>query len=160
MCVQLISGEHMGALAMSETTSGSDVMSMRLSAVKDGNDYILNGHKFWITNGPDAEVHIIYAKTNMDTREITAFLVEKVSSLPWFLGGYIVHINLYFPCKYSHFFMWERIASATYIDCLLRLASIRNSLMCLRDKLSIHTHIHTRAPLVLQCECIRVQCTW
>ena len=64
---------------MSEVTAGSDVMSMKLSAVKDGSDYVLNGHKFWITNGPDAEVSIIYAKTNMDTREITAFLVEKVS---------------------------------------------------------------------------------
>jgi len=69
----------MGALAMSEVTAGSDVMAMRLSAVKDGSDYVLNGHKFWITNGPDAEVSIIYAKTNMDTKEITAFLVDKVS---------------------------------------------------------------------------------
>ena len=77
--VQLISGEHMGSLAMSETTSGSDVMSMRLSAVKDGSDYVLNGHKFWITNGPDADVNIIYAKTNVETREVTAFLVDKVS---------------------------------------------------------------------------------
>ena len=79
LCLQLISGEHMGALAMSEATSGSDVMSMRLSAIRDGDNYILNGHKLWITNGPDADVTIVYAKTNMDTNEITAFLVEKVS---------------------------------------------------------------------------------
>lgn len=76
--LQLISGEHMGALAMSETTSGSDVVSMKLTAVQDGDDYVLNGHKFWITNGPDADVAIIYAKTNLETNEITAFLVEKV----------------------------------------------------------------------------------
>ena len=63
---------------MSETTSGSDVVSMKLTAVPDGNDYLLNGHKFWITNGPDADVAIIYAKTNLETDEITAFLVEKV----------------------------------------------------------------------------------
>ena len=75
--VQLISGENIGALAMSETTSGSDVISMRLSAVEDGDHYILNGHKFWITNGPEAHVLIIYAKTNPQTNEITAFLVEK-----------------------------------------------------------------------------------
>ena len=63
---------------MSETTSGSDVMSMRLAAVQDGDHYVLNGHKFWITNGPEADVLIIYAKTNPATNEVTAFLVEKV----------------------------------------------------------------------------------
>ena len=63
---------------MSETTSGSDVVSMKLTAVQDGDHYVLNGHKFWITNGPDADVAIIYAKTNTETNEITAFLVEKV----------------------------------------------------------------------------------
>ncbi len=71
---------------MSETTSGSDVVSMKLTAVQDGDDYVLNGHKFWITNGPDADVAIIYAKTNLETDEITAFLVEKVSvlAIKWF----------------------------------------------------------------------------
>lgn len=74
----------MGALAMSETDAGSDVVSMKLTAVKDGEDYILNGHKFWITNGPDADVVIVYAKTNTETNKITAFLVEKVrEGLPW-----------------------------------------------------------------------------
>ena len=68
----------MGALAMSETGSGSDVVSMKLSAVKDGDDYILNGHKFWITNGPDADISIVYAKTDKATNEMTTFLVEKV----------------------------------------------------------------------------------
>ena len=68
----------MGALAMSEETSGSDVVSMRLAAVRDGDHYVLNGHKAWITNGPDADVLVIYAKTNPETDEITAFLVEKV----------------------------------------------------------------------------------
>jgi isovaleryl-CoA dehydrogenase len=74
----LISGEDVGALAMSETTSGSDVVSMRLAAVQDGDHYVLNGHKFWITNGPDAEVLIVYAKTNTATNEITTFIIEKV----------------------------------------------------------------------------------
>ncbi len=53
---------------MSETTSGSDVVSMRLSAVQDGDHYVLNGHKFWITNGPEADVAIVYAKTNPGTQ--------------------------------------------------------------------------------------------
>ena len=77
---QLISGEHVGALAMSETTSGSDVVSMKLRADKDGDHYVLNGHKFWITNAPDADVTIVYAKTDMAKKQhgITAFLVEKV----------------------------------------------------------------------------------
>ena len=77
---QLISGEHVGALAMSETTAGSDVVSMMLRADKDGDHYVLNGHKFWITNGPDADVIIVYAKTDMAKKQrgITAFLIEKV----------------------------------------------------------------------------------
>ena len=61
---KLCSGEHIGALAMSEAGSGSDVVSMKLKAEKDGNHYILNGSKFWITNGPDADVIVVYAKTN------------------------------------------------------------------------------------------------
>ena len=76
---KLISGEHIGALAMSEPSSGSDVVSMRLSAEKRGDKYILNGNKMWITNGPDADTLVIYAKTNPDggPRGITAFMVEK-----------------------------------------------------------------------------------
>ena len=76
---KLISGEHVGALAMSEPGAGSDVVSMRLRAEKHGDRYILNGTKFWITNGPDADVLVIYAKTdpNAGPRGITAFLVEK-----------------------------------------------------------------------------------
>jgi isovaleryl-CoA dehydrogenase len=76
---KLISGEHVGALAMSEPGAGSDVVSMRLRAEKRGDRYILNGTKFWITNGPDADVLVIYAKTdpNAGPRGITAFLVEK-----------------------------------------------------------------------------------
>lgn len=84
---KLISGEHFGALAMSEPGSGSDVVSMKLSAVKDGNDYVLNGNKFWITNGPDADVLIVYAKTDMAAKQhgITAFIVEK--GMPGFSTG-------------------------------------------------------------------------
>ncbi len=76
---KLISGEHVGALAMSETGAGSDVVSMRLKAEKKGDRYILNGTKMWITNGPDADVMVIYAKTdsNAGPRGITTFLVEK-----------------------------------------------------------------------------------
>lgn len=76
---KLCSGEHVGALAMSEANSGSDVVSMRLSARREGNDYILNGTKMWITNGPDAHVYVIYAKTDpaAGSRGITAFLVER-----------------------------------------------------------------------------------
>ncbi len=76
---KLVSGEHLGALAMSEPGAGSDVVSMRLRADKKGDRYILNGSKMWITNGPTAETLIIYAKTDMDagSRGITAFLVEK-----------------------------------------------------------------------------------
>jgi isovaleryl-CoA dehydrogenase len=76
---KLVSGEHLGALAMSEPGAGSDVVSMRLRADKKGDRYVLNGSKMWITNGPTAETLIIYAKTDMDagSRGITAFLVEK-----------------------------------------------------------------------------------
>ncbi|KAI3389857.1 hypothetical protein SNEBB_002995 [Seison nebaliae] len=82
---KLINGEHIGALAMSESGSGSDVVSMNLTAKKDGDSYVLNGHKFWITNGPDADVLIVYAKF-MDEdhhdglkpqHQITAFVIEK-----------------------------------------------------------------------------------
>ena len=76
---RLISGEHVGALAMSETGAGSDVVSMRLRADRKGDRYVLNGSKMWITNGPDADVLVVYAKTDIDagSRGITAFLVEK-----------------------------------------------------------------------------------
>jgi len=76
---KLISGEHVGALAMSEPSAGSDVVSMRLDARKDGDRYILNGNKMWITNGPDADVLVVYAKTDKAAgpRGISAFLIEK-----------------------------------------------------------------------------------
>ena len=76
---KLISGEHLGALAMSEPGAGSDVVSMKLRADRHGDRFILNGTKMWITNGPDADTLIIYAKTdtNAGPRGITAFLVEK-----------------------------------------------------------------------------------
>ncbi len=76
---KLISGEHVGALAMSEPGAGSDVVSMRLRADKRGDRYVLNGSKMWITNGPDADTLVVYAKTDMDAgpRGITAFLIEK-----------------------------------------------------------------------------------
>jgi isovaleryl-CoA dehydrogenase len=61
---KLCSGDHVGALAMSEPGAGSDVTSMKLSAVKKGNKYVLNGSKMWITNGPDADTIVVYAKTN------------------------------------------------------------------------------------------------
>lgn len=75
----LISGDKIGALAMSEANSGSDVVSMQLSARQDGDDFILNGNKMWITNGPDANVLVVYAKTNKEaeSRGITAFIIEK-----------------------------------------------------------------------------------
>jgi isovaleryl-CoA dehydrogenase len=75
----LVSGERVGALAMSETGAGSDVVGMRLKAEKKGDRYILNGTKMWITNGPDADVLVVYAKTDPDAgpRGITAFVVEK-----------------------------------------------------------------------------------
>ena len=72
---KLISGEHVGALAMSEPGAGSDVVSMRLRAERRGERYVLNGNKMWITNGPDADVLVVYAKTS--DRGITAFLIEK-----------------------------------------------------------------------------------
>src|SRR5919112_3226979 len=76
---KLISGEHVGALAMSEPGAGSDVVGMRTRADKRGDRYVLNGSKMWITNGPDADVLVIYAKTDLNAgpRGITAFLVEK-----------------------------------------------------------------------------------
>ncbi len=77
---QLISGEHVGALAMSEANAGSDVVSMQLHAVKKGKHYILNGTKMWITNGPDADTLVVYAKTdkNAGAKGITAFIIEKI----------------------------------------------------------------------------------
>ncbi len=76
---KLLSGEHVGALAMSESGAGSDVVSMRLRADKKGDRYVLNGTKMWITNGPDADTLVVYAKTNPDAgaRGMTAFIVEK-----------------------------------------------------------------------------------
>ena len=76
---RLVSGEHVGALAMSETGAGSDVVSMKLRAEKRNDRYVLNGNKFWITNGPDANVLVVYAKTDPDagSRGMTAFLIEK-----------------------------------------------------------------------------------
>jgi isovaleryl-CoA dehydrogenase len=75
----LISGEHVGALAMSETGAGSDVVSLRLRADLKGDRYVLNGTKMWITNGPDADTLVVYAKTDTaaDARGITAFIIEK-----------------------------------------------------------------------------------
>jgi isovaleryl-CoA dehydrogenase len=76
---RLISGEHVGALAMSETGAGSDVVSMRLKAEKKGDRYVLNGSKMWITNGPSADVLVVYARTDPQggSKGITAFLIEK-----------------------------------------------------------------------------------
>lgn len=76
---KLISGEFIGALAMSEAGAGSDVTSMKLRAEDKGGVYVLNGSKMWITNGPDADVMVVYAKTNpeLGSKGITAFLVEK-----------------------------------------------------------------------------------
>ena len=74
---KLISGEHVGALAMSEAGAGSDVVGMKLKAEKVGNGYRLNGTKFWITNGSDADTLVVYAKTGEGSRGITAFLIEK-----------------------------------------------------------------------------------
>ena len=76
---QLCSGEHVGALAMSEPGAGSDVVSMKLKAEKKGDVFILNGNKMWITNGPDADTYVIYAKTDSDagSRGMTAFIVER-----------------------------------------------------------------------------------
>ncbi|MEQ9346825.1 MAG: isovaleryl-CoA dehydrogenase [Thalassospira sp.] len=76
---KLMSGEHIGALAMSEPGAGSDVVSMKLRAEKKGDRYILNGNKMWITNGPDADTLVVYAKTDLNAgaKGITAFIIEK-----------------------------------------------------------------------------------
>lgn len=76
---KLVSGEHIGALAMSEPNAGSDVVSMKLAAREDGDNYILNGNKMWITNGPDAHTLVVYAKTdvNAGAKGITAFIIES-----------------------------------------------------------------------------------
>jgi len=76
----LISGEHIGALAMSETGSGSDVVSMKLKAEKQGDYYILNGNKFWITNAPDADTLVVYARTDSSGKPehgVTTFIIER-----------------------------------------------------------------------------------
>ena len=77
---KLVSGEHLGALAMSEADAGSDVMAMRTTAIRDGNSYVLNGSKMWITNAPEADTSIIYAVTGPDRAEsgkLSAFIVER-----------------------------------------------------------------------------------
>jgi isovaleryl-CoA dehydrogenase len=76
---KLVSGEHVGALAMTEPNAGSDVVSMKLRAERKGDRYVLNGNKMWITNGPDADVLVVYAKTDVNAgpKGISAFLVEK-----------------------------------------------------------------------------------
>ena len=76
---KLVSGEHVGALAMSESGAGSDVLSMKLKAEDKGGYYLLNGNKLWITNGPDADTLVVYAKTEpeLGARGVTAFLIEK-----------------------------------------------------------------------------------
>ena len=76
---KLVSGQHVGALAMSEPGAGSDVVSMKLRAQEKGGYYVLNGTKMWITNGPDADTMVVYAKTEpeLGARGITAFIVEK-----------------------------------------------------------------------------------
>jgi len=76
---RLISGEHVGALAMSESGAGSDVIGMKLKAEDKGGYFLLNGHKMWITNGPDADTLVVYAKTEpeLGARGVTAFLIEK-----------------------------------------------------------------------------------
>ncbi len=76
---RLVSGEHLGALAMSEPGAGSDVVSLKLRAEKKGDRYVLNGNKFWITNGPTADTLVVYGKTDPDAgpRGITAFIIEK-----------------------------------------------------------------------------------
>lgn len=79
----MLSGDHIGALAMSESGAGSDVVSMRLKAERKGDYYVLNGHKFWITNAPDADVLFVYAKTNHSSSKpqhsISSFIIEKVN---------------------------------------------------------------------------------
>lgn len=85
----LISGEHVGALAMSESGAGSDVVSMKLRAEKKNDRYVLNGTKYWITNGPDADTLVVYAKTDPEagSRGMTAFIIEK--SMVGFLPRHI-----------------------------------------------------------------------
>lgn len=82
---RLISGEHVGSLAMSEAGAGSDVVSMKLKAEKTDTGYVLNGTKFWITNAPYADVLVVYAKTGEGSRGITTFLIEK--DMPGFAIG-------------------------------------------------------------------------
>ena len=84
---KLCSGEHVGALAMSEANSGSDVVSMGLRADRDGGEFVLNGSKMWITNGPEANVYVIYARTDASAGSggITAFIVERET--PGFTRG-------------------------------------------------------------------------
>jgi len=79
ICRKLISGEHVGSLAMSEPGAGSDVVSMQLKATRHGDRYVLDGRKMWITNGPEADVLVVYAKTNPEAgaRGISAFIIEK-----------------------------------------------------------------------------------
>ena len=76
---KLVSGEHLGALAMTETGAGSDVMSMRTTAVRDGDEYVLNGSKMWITNAPQSDVMIVYAVTDpaAGSRGLSAFVIER-----------------------------------------------------------------------------------
>jgi isovaleryl-CoA dehydrogenase len=76
---KLVSGEHLGALAMTETGAGSDVMSMRTTATRDGDEYVLNGSKMWITNAPESDIMIVYAVTdpNAGSRGLSAFVVER-----------------------------------------------------------------------------------
>src|SRR5690606_30320168 len=76
---ELCAGTKIGALAMSEPGAGSDVVSMKLKAEKKGDRYILNGNKMWITNGPDADILVVYAKTDTSagSKGITAFIIEK-----------------------------------------------------------------------------------
>ncbi|MEC9082684.1 MAG: acyl-CoA dehydrogenase family protein, partial [Pseudomonadota bacterium] len=76
---KLVTGEHIGALAMSEPNAGSDVISMKLHARDEGDHYVLNGNKMWITNGPDANTYVIYAKTDPKggSKGVTAFIVER-----------------------------------------------------------------------------------
>ena len=82
---KLISGEHVGSLAMSEVGAGSDVVAMKLKAEKQGDRYILNGTKFWITNATDADTLVVYARTGDGSRGITAFLIER--GMPGFSIG-------------------------------------------------------------------------
>jgi isovaleryl-CoA dehydrogenase len=83
---KLVTGEHVGALAMSEVGSGSDVVSMRSNAKKVSGGWILNGNKMWITNGPDADVLVVYAKTDFEGKQgITAFVLD--GDAPGFTRG-------------------------------------------------------------------------